>query len=183
MGHRSVRTSPNDLPIRKIIFRIHWNAGHWISKTILPVGMSDGLLRKLSRRSLILVIVKDPKTHVLVALNMWWPLHFANKRGCVFPMVIWPVFRMGQYRVTDHPYHAPQFIPWWSNFTQGKWKYLAYLLAFTLCRNSKSWNISEMQRPSHVQNHLQMRVGLFHFHAYHRSTEKFQADLPLCRGM
>ena len=25
-------------------------------------------------------------------------------------MVIWPVFRMGQYRVNNHPYHAPQFI-------------------------------------------------------------------------
>ena len=23
-------------------------------------------------------------------------------------MVIWPAFRMGQYRVNDHPYHAPQ---------------------------------------------------------------------------
>ena len=32
------------------------------------------------------------------------------KRGCVVPMVIWPAFRMGQYRVNDHPYHAPQFI-------------------------------------------------------------------------
>jgi len=25
-------------------------------------------------------------------------------------MVIWPAFRVGQYRVNDHPYHAPQFI-------------------------------------------------------------------------
>ena len=25
-------------------------------------------------------------------------------------MVIWPAFRMGQYRANDHPYHAPQFI-------------------------------------------------------------------------
>ena len=25
-------------------------------------------------------------------------------------MVIWPVFRMGQYRVNNHTYHAPQFI-------------------------------------------------------------------------
>ena len=25
-------------------------------------------------------------------------------------MVIWPAFRMEQYRVNDHPYHAPQFI-------------------------------------------------------------------------
>ena len=33
-----------------------------------------------------------------------------NKRGCVFPMVIWSAFRMGQYRVNDHLYHAPQFI-------------------------------------------------------------------------
>ena len=24
-------------------------------------------------------------------------------------MVIWPAFRTGQYRVNDHPYHAPQF--------------------------------------------------------------------------
>ena len=32
------------------------------------------------------------------------------KRGCVFPMVIWPPFRMGQYRANDHPYHALQFI-------------------------------------------------------------------------
>ena len=24
-------------------------------------------------------------------------------------MVIWPAFRMGQLRVNDHPYHAPQF--------------------------------------------------------------------------
>ena len=32
-----------------------------------------------------------------------------NKQGCVLLMVIWPEFRMGQYRVNDHPYHAPQF--------------------------------------------------------------------------
>ena len=29
-----------------------------------------------------------------------------SKLGCVFPMVIWPAFRMGQYRVNDHPYYA-----------------------------------------------------------------------------
>jgi len=34
----------------------------------------------------------------------------SHKRGCVFPMVIWPAFRIRQYRVNDHPYHAPQFI-------------------------------------------------------------------------
>ena len=32
-----------------------------------------------------------------------------SKRGCVFSMVIWLAFHMGQYRVNDHPYHAPQF--------------------------------------------------------------------------
>ena len=32
-----------------------------------------------------------------------------SKQGCVFPMVIWPAFRMEKYRVNDHPYHAPQF--------------------------------------------------------------------------
>ena len=34
---------------------------------------------------------------------------WSSKQGCVFPMVIWPAFRMGQYRVDDHLYHAPQF--------------------------------------------------------------------------
>ena len=34
---------------------------------------------------------------------------FSDKRGCVFPMVIWPAFRMGQFRVNDHPYHAPSY--------------------------------------------------------------------------
>ena len=40
-------------------------------------------------------------THDWVILNY--------KRGCIFPMVIWPAFRMGQFRVKGHPYHAPQF--------------------------------------------------------------------------
>ena len=33
-----------------------------------------------------------------------------NKQGCAFSMVLWPDFLMWQYRVNDHPYHAPQFI-------------------------------------------------------------------------
>ena len=40
-------------------------------------------------------------------LNAWknkW-----SKIGCVFPMVIWSAFRMGQNRVNDYPYNAPQF--------------------------------------------------------------------------
>ena len=40
-----------------------------------------------------------------------------NKLGCVFPIVIWPAFRMEQYRVNDHPYHASQFI-WMPKFTK-----------------------------------------------------------------
>ena len=32
-----------------------------------------------------------------------------GKVGCVFPMVIWPEFRMGQYRDYDHQDHAPHF--------------------------------------------------------------------------
>ena len=41
----------------------------------------------------------------------WWDSYLKNrKRGCVFPIAIWPAFRMGQYRVNNHPYHAPQFI-------------------------------------------------------------------------
>ena len=29
-------------------------------------------------------------------------------------MVVWPAFRMGQYRVNDHPYHTPQFTLTWA---------------------------------------------------------------------
>ena len=36
-------------------------------------------------------------------------LKILNNRVCVFPMVIRSAFRMGQYRVNDHPYYAPQF--------------------------------------------------------------------------
>ena len=50
-------------------------------------------------------------------ITTMWPKRFSrpwkkidNKQGCVFPMVIWPAFRMEKYRVNDHPYHAPQFI-------------------------------------------------------------------------
>ena len=43
------------------------------------------------------------------------------KRGCVFPMVIWPAFRMEQYRVNDHPYHAPQFIVLLNVATSADW--------------------------------------------------------------
>ena len=32
------------------------------------------------------------------------PLLARNKRGFVFPMVIWPEFCTGQYRVNDHPH-------------------------------------------------------------------------------
>ena len=44
------------------------------------------------------------------------------KQGCVFPMVIWPAFRIGQYRVNDLPYHAPQFTFdfWLSPFKAGE---------------------------------------------------------------
>ena len=31
------------------------------------------------------------------------------KRGCIFPMIIRPAFRIWQYRVNDHQYHAPHF--------------------------------------------------------------------------
>ena len=46
---------------------------------------------------------------LLFRLNL---IHFSifSKRWCVFPMVIWLEFPMGQYRVNNHPYHAPQFI-------------------------------------------------------------------------
>ena len=39
----------------------------------------------------------------------WRAFLMSLKRGCVFPMVIWPFCRMEKHRVNDHPYHAPQF--------------------------------------------------------------------------
>ena len=33
-----------------------------------------------------------------------------GKVGCVFPMVIWSEFRIGQYRDGDHREDTPQFI-------------------------------------------------------------------------
>ena len=35
--------------------------------------------------------------------------HMIHKLGCVFPMVIWPEFRMGRYRDDDHREDAPHF--------------------------------------------------------------------------
>ena len=45
-----------------------------------------------------------------VSFDSIWISFQGGKRGRVFPMVILPAFRMGQYSVNDHPYHAPQFI-------------------------------------------------------------------------
>ena len=36
--------------------------------------------------------------------------HRMTKMGCVFPMVIWSEFRMGQYRDDDHREDASHFI-------------------------------------------------------------------------
>ena len=61
-------------------------------------------------------LVRVIKAHLLpitnVAFNKLSTLFAtgtSNKQGCVFPMVIWPAFRMEKYRVNDHPYHAPKF--------------------------------------------------------------------------
>ena len=45
--------------------------------------------------------------HAILTLITKYSLIY--KRGCVFSMVIWPAFRMRQYRANDHAYHAPQF--------------------------------------------------------------------------
>ena len=55
--------------------------------------------------------------HPLIIINpaLKVPIYEITKRGRVFPIVIWPAFRMGQYRllysVNDYAYHAPQFSP------------------------------------------------------------------------
>ena len=63
---------------------------------------------------------------------------FFDKRGCVFPMVIWPEFRMGQFRVNDHPYHAPQFSlgPYCHN-----WKEQPDVIIFLICKFSPIFSI------------------------------------------
>ena len=50
----------------------------------------------------------------LTSLNFRFKINYrvsklTIKRGCVFSIVIWSAFRMGQYRVNDHPQRAPQF--------------------------------------------------------------------------
>ena len=47
---------------------------------------------------------------IFISIFQWIFQYKTNKRGCVFSMVIWPAFRMGQHRVNDPPYRAPQFI-------------------------------------------------------------------------
>ena len=60
----------------------------------------------------VAIICDDFFVPSLEAISGNLNFHFQRihpKRGCVSPMVIWPAFRMGQYRVNDHPYHALQF--------------------------------------------------------------------------
>ena len=46
--------------------------------------------------------IEEPKEITSKVLNKpSEQVFYFNKRGCVFPMVIWPEFRMGQYRVND----------------------------------------------------------------------------------
>ena len=40
---------------------------------------------------------------------IWVNLIISWKVECVFPMVIWSEFRLGQYRVDDHREDAPHF--------------------------------------------------------------------------
>ena len=42
--------------------------------------------------------------------NLWVSLQQYRKVGCVFPMVTWSEFRMGQHRADDHREDAPNFI-------------------------------------------------------------------------
>ena len=48
-----------------------------------------------------------------------------HKQGYVFTVVITAAFHMWQYRVNDHPYHAPQFgtiIIFWKSLLWRSWK-------------------------------------------------------------
>ena len=63
-----------------------------------------------TNESIFQIIIKTGADDDMNAILAQEPiLTNCGKRGCVFPTVIWPAFRTGQYRVNDHPYHAPQF--------------------------------------------------------------------------
>ena len=61
-----------------------------------------------------------PVRSIILTIENFYSIH-DGKRGCVFPMDIWPAFRMEQYKVNDHPYHAPDFM----------WRHVTYQLQKT----------------------------------------------------
>ena len=82
----------------RVPFEIQPNRQYFVLKSFCRLNL------KQNRTSLNIV-------GVLFEIHLKETIHQSpHKRGCVFPMVIWPAFRMGRYRVNDHPYHAIQFI-------------------------------------------------------------------------
>ena len=97
-------------------------------------------------------------------------------------MVIWPAFRMGQYCVNDHPYHAPQFntVIW-----SAKTKYFSLLsgnVKFLNCEKMTMWFSYVYQRqnkPYHMAHMLEFfsikppthYVGGYNFKFQRRSFE------------
>ena len=91
-------------------------------------------------------------SHIIILLD--------NKRECVFLMIIWPAFRMGQYRANDHPYHAPQFI--WYFFDNDGLFYNNYDFSFvfriflSIKTKHLQWFIQNLNSSTNSAKHVQI---------------------------
>ena len=65
--------------------------------------VQDEILKQVSFTKVRILYILYVKVNII---RFWTILNMDHELGCVFPMVIWPAFRMGQYRVNDLPYHG-----------------------------------------------------------------------------
>ena len=113
----------------RVPFEIQPNRQYFVLKSFCRLNL------KQNRTSLNIV-------GVLFEIHLKGTIHQSpHKRGCVFPMVIWPAFRMGQYRVNDHPYHALQFkiLLFWLNF-----KLFRLTICFDLCHAKYAMSLDHL---------------------------------------
>ena len=91
-----------------------------ISETKRPKNGTDGKREKIEvpkkfMKKIRKLGLREEDADILYKSKIDWTSVYLGRvsicafRGCVFPMVICSEFRMGQHRVNDHPYHAPQF--------------------------------------------------------------------------
>ena len=101
---------------RKGIFRDSLNSKHWFRRGFQTFKIPNFSLSLWDNNSIFWHVWTQILTFLYSRNKKSRKFSDTSKRGCVFLMVIWPAFRMGQNGVNDHPYHAPQF-----NMTHSIW--------------------------------------------------------------